>query len=301
MSWDDLCQGRRFGHEEFLVVQGVANRVVRRRRAHTRELGWIEADHVQLAMEFFTQEDAVGRLTALCEKAVDENTFNRLLYRVLDNLLLDRHRQTEAGAAARRIKRLLGSDQRFIEAPMAGSWSTPRMGRALWDGDEAPLLAAAGNFRFIPLEYATDRRRSPVISDSDLLDLLELVIETAGGAVPLSTLVHMVRQRTGLGAVPTFVELIDEDEGYDEDELVLRHEARALLGRLDERERVLLRYSETTVRRKAEILGVSPSSVSNITARLREKLTPYHVGDQDPTVLRYVLEILEDNGQTPTA
>lgn len=300
MSWDVLCQGRRFGHDEFLVIQRVASRVVNRRRAHIRELGWIEAPHVQLAREFFTQEDAVGRLTALCEKAGDKVSFHRLLYRALDNLLLDRHRQTDAGAAARRIKNLLRGGQRFIEAPMAGSWSTPRLGRALWDGDEAPLLAAAGNFRFIPLEYTTDRRRSPVISDANLLDLLELVIETAGGAVPLSALVRIVRLRTGLGAVPTFVELIDEEEGYDEDDPVLRDEARALLGRLDERERVLLRYSEKTVRRKAEILGVSPSTVSNITAHLREKLTPYHVGDQEPRVLRYVLEILEDNGQAPT-
>lgn len=302
MSWDDLCQGRQFGHDEFLVIQRVASRVVLRRRAHTRELGWIEAAHVQLAVEFFTREDAVGRLTALCEKAVDEDSFNRLLYQALDRLLLDRHRQTDAGAAARRIKTLLRGNQRFIEAPTAGWWTTTRSTTSEWNGDEGLLLAAASNFPFTPLEYDTDRRRSPVISDADLLNLLGFAIETAEGAVPLSTLVRIVRKRTGLGAVPTFVELSDEREDYDEDEPLLRDEARTLFDQLDDRERVLLLRSGETVRRKAEILGVSPSTVSNITAQLREKLAPYHSGGRDRRVLRYLLEILEENsGQETTA
>ena len=301
MSWEDICHARQIDQDEYLLIQRVASHVVNRRRAHIRELGWIEAPAVQLTHEFFTQNDVGGRLAALCEKAVNEDSFLRLLHQALDNLLLDRHRQTDAGAAARRIKNLLKSDKRFVEAPRAASWSTPRLGSAFWDGDETGLLRTSREFHFRPLEYATDRRRSPVISDSDLLDLLELVIAAAQGAVPLSTLVRIVRYRTGLGAVPTFVGLTDEVEAYDEDETILRDEARAFINQLDERERVLFRYSEMTVRRKAEILGVSPSTVSNVTAGLREKLSPYKSGDRDRKVLRYVLEILEVNGQAPTA
>lgn len=295
MSWVELCQEGHFGQEEFSAVQEIARKVVAGRPAHVAELGWAaESPAIQLTHEFFARENASERLTTLCEKVSSQESFDRLFFRALDNFLIDIHRKTDVGAAARRITNLLRGDGRFVEVAEVNRWAVGDSS-SMWDGDEAPLLTAAGSFAFTPVEYDSSRRRSPVISDAELRDLLETVLTAAGGAVPVGVLVDVVSRRTGFGAVPTFVELADGDVEHDgELDPVVRDEARALYDRFEENERLLLLNHDQTVREKAKLLGVAVGTVGNITLRLREKLEPYRSGDQDPRVLRYLGELLEE-------
>lgn len=159
MSWVEFCQSGQFDHDQLLAVQKVASRVVARRRPHVFGLGWApEAPHVRLTMGFLSHETITDRLTALCEKATDDASFDRLLHTALDRFLIDQHRKTDAGYAARRIKNLFSDDSRFVELEDIGRWAIPATAGQMWNGDEGPLLAIAGCFTFTPVEYASDQQ-----------------------------------------------------------------------------------------------------------------------------------------------
>lgn len=159
MSWVEFCQSGQFDHDQLLAVQKVASRVVARRRPHVFGLGWApEAPHVRLTMGFLSHETITDRLTALCEKATDDASFDRLLHTALDRFLIDQHRKTDAGYAARRIKNLFSDDSRFVELEDIGRWAIPATAGQMWNGDEGPLLAIAGRFTFTPVEYASDQQ-----------------------------------------------------------------------------------------------------------------------------------------------
>jgi hypothetical protein len=276
--------------------------VVRKRAPLVEELGWTEQAALELTHELFARDNASDRLKSLCEKATSAKSFDSLLYRALDNLLLDLHRRTPVGAAGRRIKKLLAQQDRFVKVDAAGSlWAVHEHVEGSWNGDEAALNSVASGFTFEPVEYDSEDRRSPVLSNDDLGELLAMVLEAARGPVPLASLVRIVREKTGLGITPTFVELnenIDGEEGEASDEVgdetVARVEAERLVERLDDYHIGALLHRDVSLRALADELGVSKSKAETIRKDLQGLFEPFRSGVEDPAVVRHIVEIVEN-------
>lgn len=73
-------------------------------------------------------------------------------------------------------------------------------------------------------------------------------MSSAGGAVPTGILVEVVARRTGLGAMPTSVELEDAYPEGEVEDATVRDEAVVLLARLDDHEQLLLFQYEKNFR-----------------------------------------------------
>jgi hypothetical protein len=299
---DGLCLNEGLDQAGFEAIRAMAALVVRKRAPLVEELGWTEQAALELTHELFARENASDRLKALCEKATSATSFDSLLYRALDNLLLDLHRQTPVGAAGRRIKKLVAQQDRFVKVDAARSlWAVRERIEGRWDGNEEALIAAVSGFTFEPVEYDSESRRSPVLSNDDLSELLALALQAAEGPVPLAVLVRVVRQRTGLGATPTFVELNENIDGEERetsdevgDETVARAEAERFVERLDDYHRQALLYRDLSLRALAEELGVSRSKAETIRKELQGLFEPFRNGVEDPAVVRNVVEIIEN-------
>lgn len=302
VAQNEICADHSLSDRGFREIQRIARSVSEGRPALVRELGWPEQPATRLVHEFFSRDNTWDKIAALCEKATSATSFRPLLHKALDNLLLDLHRQTDVGAAGRRIKNLLRSDGRFVEAATGGErWALPEFKDDHWNGDEDELEAAASEFDFTRLEYDSESRRSPILPNAEIIELLDLLLGTAGGPVPLGVLVRTIRSRTGLGAAPTFVDLeavgnIHDEDAFDAgDEVVARAEAEQLLGQFNEQEREALRHRDLSVRELGHALGASKSTANNIRNRIRERLEPYSSGGEDHRVLRHFIELLEDH------
>src|SRR5690606_24509951 len=155
---------------------------------------------------FFAVRDYENILATLAEKAVTQESFRRLLRRTLTNFLIELHRPTPAGKVGRRLIGVLS--EIGAVATHGSPWALPLHASGTWD--EEALLRAAYEVAYESVEYDSERRESPVLSNQSLREMLTVVLEAAGGPVPLAALVRVISQRTGLGVMPTLTEMDDD-------------------------------------------------------------------------------------------
>lgn len=295
--WEALGRGET-SDQSYFAVQAVAEVVVKKYRAHVRELGWTEMPALELTHEFFSKKPIADTLAALVEKATSERSFAALLYVAVKNYFFDLHRKSPCGKIAKRLEEQL----RQIGAvnSVADSWALPTTRAGPWDGDEDALSQVAAGFQYEPIEYASETRSSPTISNESLRELLKLVLETAGGPVPLTSLLGVVAQRTTLGSTPTFVEM--DDSVYHgsttwnspEERAIARAVAARFHDQLSDDLILAFTHQDLTVREMASAMGVSTSKAQSLRKKLREMCEPFRTGAEDPRSLLLLDEMIEE-------
>lgn len=241
--------------------------------------GW-DADAVaEVAHDFLTDERTPRRLTHLAVHAVDDESFDRILHRMVLNFLRDGGRRTEIGRLMLRLRDVLGDSDEFVAEP-GDRWrlaSQPPQPSSI-PPTVLVRAASAETDVTVPRWSAQSRRRPPAADAASLARLCRRVLEAAAGTVPLDQLAQSIAPRLGLTPLPLAQPVDDRDplEGVaaaqHADGVVDSMRAAEILAILSQRERLLLAAAGTPVRELRAVIGVGPSQAAELQGRLRALL-----------------------------
>jgi hypothetical protein len=249
-----------------------------------------DADAVaEVAHDFMTDERTPRRLTHLAVHAVDDDSFDRILHRMVLNFLKDGGRRTETGRLMLRLRDVLGrSPDEFVAEPgdrwrLASQPSQP-------SGVSPAVLVQAASVETdvtVPRWAAQTRRRPPAADAASLERLSRRVLAAAAGTVALDQLAQSIAPRLGLTPRP-LAQAVDDRDPLDSvaapqhtDAVLDSMRAGEIFGILNQRERLLLATVGTPVRDLRPVLGVGPSQAAELQARLRALLASELREDED--------------------
>jgi hypothetical protein len=240
---------------------------------------WDDDAITEIAHDFLADGRTPRRLTHLVVHAVDDESFNRLLHRMVLNFLRDLGRRTEIGRLMLRLRDVLARSDDFVaEADdrwrLASQPSTP-------SGVAPAALAAAAAVEThvdVPRWSRQTRRRPPVADAPSLERLCRRVLDVAAGTVPLDQLAQSIAPRLGLAPTP-LAQAVDDHDPFERiattqhaDAVIDSMRAAEIFATLSRRERLLLAAAGTPVRDLRSIIGLGPSQAAELQARLRALL-----------------------------
>lgn len=277
---------------------------------------WTGEAVAETAHEFLADERTPKRLAHLLVHAVDDDSFRRILGRMVLNFLRDGGRRTEIGRLMLRLRDVLGRRDEFV-AKGEDRWRLEKQPAAPSTVAPALLVEAAAMERHVdvPRWSAQTRRRAPAADAASLERLCRRVLEAAAGSLALDQLAQAVAPRLGLRPTP----LAHPPDARDPFESVAGPQhadavldglrAAEIFAVLNRRERLLLAAAGTPVRELRSVIGVGPSQAAEIQARLRALLAAelqddegyeavfFHLIDQAKAWARRQQEIHEPTGQ----
>jgi hypothetical protein len=241
--------------------------------------GW-DADAVaEVAHDFLADERTPRRLTHLAVHAVDDDSFDRILHRMVLNFLRDGGRRTEIGRLMLRLRDVLGDRDEFVAEP-GDRWRLTSQPPQPASMSPAALVQAASAETdvTVPRWSAQTRRRPPAADAASLARLCRRVLEVAAGTVPLDQLAQSIAPRLGLTPLP-LAQPVDDRDPFDTvaapqhaDAVVDSMRAAEIFAILSQRERMLLAAAGTPVRELRSVIGVGPSQAAELQGRLRALL-----------------------------
>ncbi|HYH48964.1 MAG TPA: hypothetical protein VEG38_05395 [Acidimicrobiia bacterium] len=237
---------------------------------------WTGEAVAETAHEFLADERTPKRLAHLLVHAVDDDSFTRLLHRMVLNFLRDGGRRTEIGRLMLRLRDVLIRNNEFV-AGEGDRWRLEKQPAAPSTVAPAALVEAAAAERHVevPRWSAQARRRAPAADAASLERLCRRVLEAAAGTLPLDQLAQAVAPRLGLVPTPLVSAAADRDTvesvaGPQHADAVLDNlRAAEIFAILNRRERLLLAAAGTPVRELRAVIGVGPSQAAQLQARLR--------------------------------
>lgn len=237
---------------------------------------WTGEAVAETAHEFLVDERTPKRLAHLLVHAVDDDSFTRLLHRMVLNFLRDGGRRTEIGRLMLRLRDVLTRSDEFV-AEEGDRWRLEKQPAAPSTVAPSVLVEAATAERNVevPRWSAQARRRAPAADAASLERLCGRVLEAAAGTVPLDQLARAVAPRLGLVATPLVWapgerDTVENVAGPQRADAVLDSlRATEIFGILNRRERLLLASAGTPVRELRSVIGVGPSQAAELQARLR--------------------------------
>jgi hypothetical protein len=278
---EELLDDGRLGREGANLLYRVVRAVV---IAHgfpppERRSAW-DADAVaEVAHDFLADARTPRRLTHLAVHAVDDDSFARILHRMVLNFLRDDGRRTEIGRLMLRLRDVLGRIDEFVAAP-GDRWRLASQPSEPTGVSPAVLVRAASAEAAVtvPRWSAQTRRRPPAADAASLERLCRRVLTAAAGTVELDQLAQSIAPRLGLAPMP-LAQVVDDRDPLDS--VAAPHHADAVLDSirateifeiLSQRERLLLATPGTPVRSLRSVIGVGPSQAAELQARLRAVL-----------------------------
>src|SRR5688572_3111461 len=140
----------------------------------------------ETAHEFLADERTPKRLSHLLVHATDDDSFTRLLHRMVLNFLRDGGRRTEIGRLMLRLRDVLSRSDEFV-AEAGDRWRLEKQPAAPSTVPTAALVEAAAAERRVdvPRWSAQTRRRAPAADAASLERLCRRVLEVAAGTVAL--------------------------------------------------------------------------------------------------------------------
>lgn len=240
---------------------------------------WADNDAWDLASEFFTKKKSVES-TLLA--ATDDDSLNAYLYTALENQIRQKLRDTTKARIKRRLQELLDEED-WVEEP-DGFWSRRQDPRTAFGGRDAELQAATWEVDVQLVKWRDDaKRNSPFAERESLVQLLDAIGETAGGAVHIDTITDVVARRLGLSSLPTVEPLDLSDEASDiadpgpgpearleaqDDAIDAAATAVSVYGDLSPDQRRMIPYAEQSVRKAGDQLGWGKTKAGRVQKRL---------------------------------
>ena len=233
----------------------------------------------ETAHEFLADERTPKRLAHLLVHALDDDSFTRILRRMVLNFLRDGGRRTEIGRLMLRLRDVLTRSDEFV-AEAGDRWRVEKQPATPSTAPPAVLLEAAAAERHVevPRWSVQTRRRGPAADAASLERLCRRVLKAAAGTVALDELAQAIAPRLGLTPMPLAQPPGDADPfesmaGPQHADAVLDNlRAAEIFAVLNRRERLLLSSAGTPVRELRSVIGVGPSQAAELAARLRALL-----------------------------
>jgi hypothetical protein len=270
----------------------------------------------EVAHEFLADDRTPKRLAHLLVHAVDDDSFRRILQRMVLNFLRDGGRRTEIGRLMLRLRDVLARSDEFVAEGGEG-WRLEKQPATPTTVAPAVLAEAAATERHVdvPRWSASARRQAPAADAASLERLCRRVLEAAGGTVALDQLARAIAPRLGLIPAP-LVQSADHRDAVDvvagpqhADAVLDSLRAAEIFAILNRRERLLLAWAGTPVRELRSVIGVGPSQAAELQARLRALLLAelqddegyeavvFHLVDQAKAWARHQEEYQHATGQ----
>jgi hypothetical protein len=233
----------------------------------------------EAAHEFLADERTPKRLAHLLVHALDDDSFTRILHRMVLNFLRDGGRRTEIGRLMLRLRDVLGRSDEFV-AEADDRWRLEKQPATPSTATPAVLVEAAAAERNVevPRWSAQARRRAPAADAASLERLCRRILEAAAGTVALDEIARAVAPRLGLTPMP-LAQTADDRDPFDTmagpqhaDAVLDSLRAAEIFSILGRRERLLLASAGTPVRELRSVIGVGPSQAAELQGRLRAVL-----------------------------
>lgn len=248
---------------------------------------WTGEAVAETAHEFLADDRTPRRLAHLIVHAVDDQSFDRLLYRMVLNFLRDGGRRTEIGRLMLRLRDVLGGRGEFVAEP-GDRWRLEKQPATPSTVGPAALAGAAAAEPHVEVpRWSPGTHRQPPVADAASLErLCRRVLEAAAGTVALDELARALAPRLGLIPAP----LADPADARDPLETIAAPQhadtvldslrAAEIFALLSRRERLLLASAGTPVRELRSVIGVGPSQAAELQGRLRARLAVELAGDE---------------------
>ena len=240
---------------------------------------WSGEAVAETAHDFLADGRTPKRLAHLLVHSVDDESFRRLLGRMVLNFLRDGGRRTEIGRLMLRLRDVLGRTDEFV-AEAGDRWRLEKQPAVVSTATPGTLMEAAATEPHVdvPRWSAQTRRRAPAADAASLERLCRRVLEAAAGTVALDELARAIAPRLGLTPIPLAEAVDDRDpvEGvagpHHADAVLDSLRAAEIFTILSRRERLLLAWAGTPVRELRSVIGVGPSQAAELQGRLRALL-----------------------------
>jgi hypothetical protein len=261
---------------------------------------WTAEAAIEVGHDFLASANIQRRLVEMALLADDDNQLARILTQAAVNFLREQARQTAQGRLIRRLKEVLGSDDRFSVVPdgipgagnvmLAGAGTTEPFG-----GRESDLVRAAFAVPGVTLvRWSPSARRDGPVADRDsIVRVCAGVLAAAGASLRWSDLAAVAGARFGIDprAVPATVPIDDLDTelphtqpgGADRPggDLLRQAAAQAVLDQLTDRERLVLAWLPSPVRVIADRTGLAVSTAGALRQRVTDRLRTILADDPD--------------------
>jgi hypothetical protein len=275
---EELLNGGRLGREGAKALYRMVRAVVVAHGfpAPGGRPGWDTDAVAEVAHEFLADERTPRRLTHLAVHSVDDDSFDRILHRMVLNFLRDGGRRTETGRLMLRLRDVLGESDEFVAEP-GDRWRLVSQPPQPSGVSPAVLIqAASAETRVTVPRWSLQTRRRPPAADAASLErLCRRVLGAAAGTVPLDQLAQSIAPRLGLTPMP-LAQAVDDRDPFDSiaapqhaDAVIDSMRAAEIFTILSQRERLLLATTGTPVRDLRSVIGVGPSQAAELQGRLR--------------------------------
>lgn len=241
----------------------------------------------ETAHEFLADGRTPKRLAHLLVHVVDDESFGRLLHRMVLNFLRDGGRRTEIGRLMLRLRDVLGRNDEFVAEP-GDRWRLEKQPPVASTAAPAVLVEAAVTEVHVdvPRWSPQTRRRAPAADAASLERLCRRVLEAAAGTVALDELARSIAPRLGLSPLP-LAQAVDDRDPFESvagpqhaDAVLDSMRAAEIFTILSRRERLLLASAGTPVRELRSVIGVGPSQAAELQGRLRALLAAELADDE---------------------
>lgn len=252
----------------------------------------------EVAHEFLAEDRGAKRLADLVARAIDEQSFERLLHKSVLNFHRDRSRKTDMGALIRRVGEVLEGTEEFeVTGGQPRRWHLRGEQPEPSSAPPSRLATAASEETNITIpRWRSTSRRAPLADLDTFRRLCRRVLRAAGGSLTAAEIAHAVAARLDPGRIPLTLELdvmegLHEQaaEALTEEEVLGRMEAATLFEGMADRDRILLATWERPVRDLSEVLGLGHSQAGVLRQRLANRLAAELQGQEEAE--RVVIEL----------
>ena len=176
--------------------------------------GWSDQAVIDYVGSILGAPRGSGMTVSCAIQATDQQSLERLLLTSIRRFMIDEAKATPVGKLRRRLRTLLGKDERFVGANqlLAGdeAWTVPANGENVWAEDIDELNRLTASVAVAPIDRLNVSGPTPAAAKNSLLTMAHEALSRAAGAIRAQLLARFLYRRFNLdAALPTTVVRVD--------------------------------------------------------------------------------------------
>ena len=254
---------------------------------------WDQAAIEETAHDFLIGPAGNQRFVAIAHNSTSNDSFRRQLAGAVLNHLRELGRATDLGKLVVRLTDLLTTTDQFemVERSGAPLWALRGGPTGANTVPVAQLEPHIRSMRVVRPKWSSETRDPPFARHDTLVEMVRRVLTAADGAMTARDLAQVVAARIDIRRIPLTYELDDPSTGLDSgahadpdsdpaDASADRAHALAIFGSLTDREKILVAFSDRTVREVGPLVGLRHAQAAIVRQRLVDRLRD-DVADSD--------------------
>jgi hypothetical protein len=300
--WEEVRSTGRIGHEGakllYRLVYSVA--IDRNIPAPAGHFGWGKAAIEETAHDFVSGPAGMDRLVTMATQATDDDSFRRQFAAAVHNYLRTLGRATDLGKLIVRLTDILTTTADFepVHHGTGTTWTTAGGSVEPSQIFSTDLEPAIRTIRVERPSWTSETRDAPLADRRTLVEMMNRILTAAGGTMSVRDIAEVVAARIDIRRIPRSWELDDPDTTFEpaerDDAASVTLDAlhvRDFFGGLTDRERIMVAFSDKSVRELGPIVGLRHAQAAIVRQRLFDRIRDEFAEIEDP---EDVIEILCD-------